>query len=71
MKITQKHNDCIGCGACTAVCPDFWEMGNDGKAHLKGGDLDGGIYSLEVDKKKVGCNFDAKDVCPVQVISVE
>ena len=28
-----KVNDtCIGCGACTAVCPDVFDLNDEGKA---------------------------------------
>ena len=31
-KIKLQHNrpECIGCAACVAVAPDFWEMTEDG-----------------------------------------
>ena len=58
-KIVQTHEDCIGCGACVAVC-DNWEMGSDGKAHAKKTEVDG-----------VACNKEAADVCPVGCIKIE
>ena len=27
-------NKCIGCGTCVSLCPDFFEMGADGKAQV-------------------------------------
>jgi len=70
MKIIQKHEECIGCGTCVAMCPKFWEMRDDGKAHLKGGkkNSETGDYELEVGK--VECNKDAVEACPVQIISL-
>lgn len=70
MKIIQKHEECIGCGTCVALCPKFWEMGDDGKAYPKGGkkNLKTGDWELEVEK--VGCNKDAAEACPVNVISI-
>ena len=35
VKLTVDANKCIGCGACVAVCPDAFEMGSDGKSHVK------------------------------------
>jgi len=58
VKIEQKHEDCIGCGACTAVC-DNWEMRSDGKAYPK-------VTEVE----EVGCNKEASDVCPVGCIKI-
>ena len=34
-RIIHEREKCIGCGACAAVCPEFWEMKGDGKSHLK------------------------------------
>ncbi len=73
VKIIQKHKECIGCGACAAMCPDFWEMKEeDGLAHLKGAtEKEGAIQELEIDKKDLGCNEEARDVCPVDVIEIK
>ncbi len=69
MKVIQKHNDCIGCGACTAVCPAFWEMPDDGKARpVNGKQNENGDYELEIEDKDIACNKEASEVCPVQVI---
>lgn len=66
MKIIQKHEQCIGCGACTIVCPENWEMGEDNKARPKNGILNSeGNYQHESDN---ACNKEAADACPVQVI---
>ena len=67
-KITLKKTDCIGCGACVATCDKFFEMNDEGKAHIKGAD-NGDMEELEV--KDAGCAKEAVDVCPVQVIKVE
>jgi len=68
-KIEHYREDCIGCGACTATCPDFWEMGGDYKSHLKGSKKQGKIEVLEIDK--LGCNQDAADTCPVECIKIK
>ncbi len=72
IKIIQKHNDCIGCGACAAVCPDFWEITDDSKARPKNGkhNSETGNYELEIEEKDVKCNKEAAEVCPVQIISI-
>jgi ferredoxin len=35
-KIIHNREKCIGCGACAALCSDYWEMDDDGKSLLKG-----------------------------------
>jgi len=71
MKIIHEREKCIGCGSCVAVCPEFWEMAEDGKAHLLNSkpDLEKGAEILEM--KKVECNQEAADVCPAQCIHIE
>ena len=59
IKIEQDASKCIGCGSCVSVCPENWEMGDDGKAKPKKTELD-----------EAGCNQAAADACPVQCITV-
>ncbi|EKD64116.1 MAG: hypothetical protein ACD_51C00069G0002 [uncultured bacterium] len=68
-KYTVKHDrdNCIGCGACTMVCPDFWSMSDDGKSVLKGNVNN----QLDIEEKDYACNKEAADSCPVNVIHVE
>lgn len=54
---------CIGCGACTAVCPDVFDLGDDGLAYsVVGEDVPA---ELEEDVKA------AAGSCPVEAIKVE
>lgn len=71
MKIIHERDKCIGCGVCAGVCPKYWEMTEDGKAKLIDSitNSKSGNYELEV--KQVGCNQDAADVCPVNIIHIE
>ena len=71
VKIIQKNEECIGCGMCENVCHDFWELdGAEGKAKpTKGFKNEEGDYEFEVEK--VGCNQEAIDSCPVQIISIQ
>jgi ferredoxin len=68
-KVIHQREKCIGCGACAAVCPDFWEMDEDGKSTLKGAKKVGDDFELEVDDAE--CNKDAENTCPVQCIHVK
>ncbi len=58
-KIIHDRESCYGCGACVSVCPDNWEMGDDGKANCK---------NTEVEE--VGCNKQAAEICPAQCIKI-
>ncbi|MBN2478011.1 ferredoxin [Candidatus Micrarchaeota archaeon] len=65
VKITLDRDACIGCGSCTAVCPKYWEMGDDGKTTLKGSKDN----VLEIEEAE--CNMDAAQSCPVNCIHIE
>ncbi|MDP6600096.1 MAG: ferredoxin [Candidatus Woesearchaeota archaeon] len=70
---TLQHDrpNCIGCGACEAVAPDFWEMNSDGKSDIKNGEnVDNGWQELEIKEKDLAVNKDAADSCPVNVIHI-
>lgn len=60
-KIVFEKEKCIGCGSCQAVCPKYWKITQDGKAEFLG--------AGEV--KKIECNQEAADSCPVQCIKIE
>lgn len=53
---------CIGCGACVSICPEVFELNEDGKAQVvKGADM-------EKNKKTIQ---EAQDACPVQAITTK
>lgn len=59
-RIELNEEECIGCGACEAQCPDNWEMDTEKmKAKPKKRVV-----------KEIGCNKDAAEVCPVDVIKI-
>ena len=58
--IVQKHDKCIGCQSCVAVCPENWVMGGDGKANPK--------KKVISTKAEIDCNKRAETACPVQII---
>ncbi|MAG16032.1 ferredoxin [Candidatus Woesearchaeota archaeon] len=73
-KFLLEHDraECIGCGACAAVCPLFWEMNDDGKSDIKGGkNRDDGWQELEIDEKDFEANKQAAESCPVNVIHLK
>ena len=72
-KYILRHDrpNCIGCAACEAVTPDFWEMNDDGKSDIKGGkNVDNGWQELEFKEKDLEINKDGADSCPVNVIHI-
>lgn len=73
-KIDHDRPNCIGCGACAAVAPEFWEMSAvDGKSDVKGSQREedaGEIVreSLDINDEQYAKNKEAADCCPVNVI---
>jgi ferredoxin len=58
MPISVNKDVCIGCGACTALCPATFKMEDDGKA----------VAFAQEDKT---CAVNAAESCPVQAITAE
>jgi len=62
MKVKVNKEKCIGCGYCASVCPEVFELGEDGKSHVKeGADFE----------KNVDCVKEAKEGCPAGAIEQE
>jgi len=62
MEAYVDKDTCIGCGLCPEVCPEIFEMDDDGKAKASKG---------EVPTKLINSAKDAEDQCPVNAIKVE
>lgn len=62
MKATVDKNGCISCGLCTETCPAVFRIGDDGTAEA---------YVDEIPKEEEVGALEARDNCPVSVISVE
>jgi ferredoxin len=57
-KITVDESLCTGCGVCAANCPDVFEVGDDGIAHV-------------IAQACGNCDLkEIADQCPVSAISV-
>jgi ferredoxin len=72
-KYTLQHDrpNCIGCAACEAVAPEFWEMNEDGKSDIKNAkNLDNGWQELDFKEKDIEVNKEGADSCPVNVIHI-
>jgi ferredoxin len=58
--ITHERDKCIGCGACVAACAENWKMDDDGKTS-----------PIKKELTAAGCNKDAADACPVEIIHLQ
>lgn len=71
-KIEHNRPECIGCSACAAVAPDFWEMDDEGKSTIKGHkSRDDGWEELNISEKEFQENMEAAESCPVNVIHIK
>lgn len=69
MKIILEKSKCIGCGTCVALCEQFFEITEEGQAHLKESQTREENEELEVED--VGCAKDTEKACPVQCIHIK
>jgi ferredoxin len=70
--ILHFKKDCISCGACAAICPEYWKMDEEGLAHLKGSKEINDHWELKINTEEArACNQEAADVCPVNIIHVK
>jgi len=71
-KIIHQKQKCIGCGNCVAMCPKFFEMGEDGRAHLKDSEEKGGqVEEREINAADEKCAEEAKEGCPADAIQIK
>ena len=60
-KVVINKDDCFGCGACSATCPEVFQMEDDGKA---------GVVAQPSDELDAAVE-DAVNGCPVAAIKAE
>ena len=70
VKIILEREKCIGCGSCTAVCPKYFEMADDGKSLIKGSVKDETTGNEESEVAKIECAETAAEACPVECIKI-
>jgi len=75
IKVVFDRQNCIGAQACTAACPKYWKIAEDGKANLAGSQLNSqtGKHELtaEVNEEDLVCLKESTAACPVRVIILE
>ena len=54
-----NEETCIGCGACAAICPEVFDINDNGLAE---------VVVKEVDEKVLEDAIDAKEGCPTGAI---
>lgn len=59
MKVKVNRDACIGCGACAAICPDIFEIDDEGLSKVVNSD----VKDENIDDVK-----DAIDSCPTGAI---
>lgn len=62
MKAEIDRDGCISCGLCASMCPKVFRMGDDGTAE---------VYVDSIPAEEETSAVEARDGCPVAVISVE
>ena len=62
MKATIDRDGCISCELCVQTCPAVFRMADDGLAE---------VYTDPVPSDEEDASQEARDGCPVSVISIE
>jgi len=62
MKASIDRSGCIACGLCPSICPEVFQMADDGLAE---------VITETVPSKAEGTAEEARESCPVSVINVE
>jgi ferredoxin len=60
MKVKVDEEACIGCGVCSDICPQVFEMKDDKAIVIAGANCD-----------EAGCCQEAADSCPTEAIIIE
>lgn len=70
--ILHYKEQCISCGACAAIAPEFWTMDEEGLADLNGSMKKEDHFELEINTEEArAMNQEAADVCPVNIIHIK
>lgn len=67
MKAKVNKDSCIGCGACAAIVPDVFQIGDDGLAEVI---TDNEVKETEISKDLIDEVKDAAEGCPTSAIEI-
>ena len=70
-KVIHFKKDCISCGACAAIAPQYWELDAEGLAQLKESLPVENHWEKEIPEQEIPVQEEAANVCPVQIIHVK
>ena len=70
MKARVKKDTCIGCGACTVIANNIFEIGDDGLAETIAPYIDEELKEKEITDSDKDDVIDAAESCPVGAIEV-
>jgi ferredoxin len=66
MKVSIDQEVCVACGSCVAVCPEVFEIKDDGKVDVKE-EFKGKDIPKELEEKVM----ESLGMCPVTAIKTE
>ena len=65
------RDECIGCSACAACNPEYWEMADDAKSVLLNSEeVKEDIFEIDFDEDKLDLNMETAESCPVNCIHI-
>lgn len=67
-KVVVERDRCTSCGSCEDLCPELFELDDEGISHIIGSDRVENNDELEMEDEK--CSLDAAESCPVMIIHV-
>ena len=67
MKVSLDKGKCVMCGSCVAICPEVFEMKDDGSVDVKDSYKGVDITDAELQEKVKA----AAAACPAMAITVE
>ena len=71
MKARVKKDTCIGCGACTVIANNIFDIGDDGLAEAVAPYVNEELKEKEIPENEFENVIDAAESCPVGAIEVD